>query len=159
MRRLEQFSIMYIALMKPIFLCFSVLLVACTSHTSDEQPNKNDVKQALSIISEQQTTWNKGEIESFMNGYWKSDSLRFSGKNGTNYGWNATLAAYQKSFPNRDDMGKLHFEIDTVYIDRAPYISIEGQWTIHRYDTIGGRFVLLFEKINGDWKIIEDHTW
>lgn len=108
--------------------------------------------------------WNDGDIEGFMEGYWKSEDLRFSTSNGTRYGWDNTLAGYQKSFPNRDDMGELSFEIDSIYTDRAPFISLAGKWKIQRSqlegeNNIGGKFILLFAKKDGAWKIIEDHTW
>lgn len=145
--------------MRYYYLCIILLISACLNKQEAQEIDKADVSEVLSVISEQQKAWNQGDIEAFMKGYWQSENLRFSGKYGTNYGWQSTLDSYRKSFPNRDDMGKLRFEIDTVYTDRLPFISVQGQWTIHRYDTIGGRFVLLFDQIQDEWKIIEDHTW
>ena len=68
-----------------------------------------------SIISEklnnQAICWNEGDIDCFMNDYWKNDSLMYIGKNGVTYGWQNTLDNYKKRYPTKNDMGKLSFEI------------------------------------------------
>ena len=145
--------------MKYLIVTLILLNVACTEQAEHYKISKQDTERVLSVIQEQENAWNQGNIENFMAGYWKSDSLRFSTSNGTRFGWSNTLKGYQKSFPKRDDMGLLSFEIDSLYTDRAPFISVQGKWKIERYDTIGGNFVLLFARKQGDWKIIEDHTW
>ena len=139
-------------------------LAACNFGNTTEQPSDQDITEVTNVLMTQLKEWNKGDIVGFMQGCWKSDELRFCTENGTRYGWDNTLAGYQKSFPNRDDMGKLSFEIDSIYTDRAPFISLSGNWEIVRQNligenTIGGKFILLFAKKDGEWKIIEDHTW
>ena len=54
-------------------------------------------KDILKVLHEQQTAWNNGEIENFMNGYWKNDSLLFIGSKGPTYGWQKTLDNYKKN--------------------------------------------------------------
>ena len=51
---------------------------------------------------------------SFMQPYWKSDSLMFMGKNGVVWGWQPTLDNYKKGYPNKDAMGQLSFDIIMV---------------------------------------------
>ena len=53
-------------------------------------------KDILKVLHEQQTAWNNGEIENFMKGYWKDDSLLFIGSKGPTYGWQKTLDNYKK---------------------------------------------------------------
>lgn len=119
-----------------------------------------DKQKILNVLDMQLVAWNMGDHEGFMEGYWKSDSLRFCGSKGTTYGWNTVLNNYKKSFPNRDDMRFLRFEIDSVNSLRYPQVIVDGQWIVERKDTIGGYFTLLFDRPNGkNWKIIEDHTW
>src|SRR5689334_22067602 len=66
------------------------------------------------IMQEQTKEWNNGDIESFMNTYWNSDSLVFVGRDGVNYGWQKTLANYKKHYPDTTSMGKLRFELVEV---------------------------------------------
>ena len=46
-----------------------------------------DKQAILDLLEKQRTDWNKGDVEAFMQGYEKSDSLLFVGKNGPTYGW------------------------------------------------------------------------
>ena len=45
----------------------------------------------------QEVAWSNYDLEGFMKGYWKSDSLKFHGSNGDTYGWDKTLANCKKN--------------------------------------------------------------
>ncbi len=70
--------------------------------------------EIMEVLNRQQENWNKGDIETFMQDYWKSDELKFIGKNGIVKGWQATLDRYLKSYPDRATMGQLKFDIKEV---------------------------------------------
>lgn len=111
------------------------------------------------ILSTQTTAWNEGNIERFMNGYWRSDSLMFIGKNGPTYGWNKTLANYKKNYPDTTSMGKLQFDLITVNRLSDLYYSVVGKWRLKRsIGDVGGVFTLLFKRIKKQWVIIQDHS-
>jgi ketosteroid isomerase-like protein len=121
--------------------------------------NKN-WEEVKSILSTQEQAWNKGDIEAFMQGYWKSDSLKFVGKNGVTYGWQNTFNRYKRDYPDRATMGILKFEIvHQGQMDKKIYFVI-GKWFLKREEKgdIGGYFSLIFKKINGKWYIAVDHT-
>ena len=114
------------------------------------------IKNALRIQTE---SWNRGDIDGFMQTYWKSDSLLFIGKNGVNRGWQATLNNYKKSYPDTAAMGELAFDLVTIKRLSSKYYYVVGKWKLTR--TIGnlsGHFDLLFRKIRGSWYIIADHS-
>ena len=52
---------------------------------------KSDDTSIREVMQQQQDAWNKGDIESFMTGYWNSDSLMFIGSSGVTYGYKNTL--------------------------------------------------------------------
>ena len=133
-----------------------MLTQSCISQPIDYESDKVLIKQVLDL---QLTAWNKGDKQAFMQGYWNSEQLRFSSKGGTQYGWNNVLDMYNRSFPNREAMGTLHFKLDTIYTNRYPIIQVNGIFTLNRTDTLSGPFSLFFEKIEEQWKITEDHTW
>jgi hypothetical protein len=94
-----------------------------------------------------------------MEGYWKSDSLMFIGKNGITYGWEKTLSNYKKNYPDTTTMGKLHFDIILLRPLSSQYYSLTGRWNLKRsIGDLTGYFTLLFRKINGSWLIIADHS-
>ena len=111
------------------------------------------------VLREQEKAWNAGDLEGFMAGYWQSDSLRFIGSRGLTYGWQQTLANYQKSYPDRAAMGTLTFTIRSVekLSRRSAYVI--GQWRLARVaGDLSGFYTLLWRKIGGKWVIVADHS-
>jgi ketosteroid isomerase-like protein len=121
---------------------------------------QNQTDRAIrNILSTQAASWNRGDIEGFMQTYWKSDSLTFIGKNGVKKGWQETLNNYKKSYPDAAAMGQLSFDILKVKKLSSKYCYVIGKWMLKR--TIGdlsGHFDLLLQKINGRWVIVSDHS-
>lgn len=120
---------------------------------------QTDKDAIMQVFQAQEDAWNAGEIDTFMEGYWKSDELAFVGASGPTYGWQNTLDNYKKRYPNRTAMGKLKFEILKLRkIDKKTAFIIG---TFHLTRTIGdlsGYFTLVWRKINGKWLIVSDHT-
>jgi ketosteroid isomerase-like protein len=138
--------------MKKMILCYVFLLTAFTLHAQDKQA-------IINVMHTQQTAWNRGDIDSFMQGYWKSDSLLFVGKSAPTHGWQATLNNYKKSYPDKAAMGTLSFDIIKVELLDKTNAFVLGGWHLKREkDTPGGYFTLWFRKIKGEWKIVVDHT-
>ena len=111
------------------------------------------------VMDEQIKAWNNGNIDAFMQTYWKSDSLLFVGSKGPTYGWQTTLEGYKKRYPDTVAMGKLDFEILQIKSLSAEYSFVLGKWHLKRtIGDAGGYFTLLFRKINDKWLIVVDHT-
>jgi ketosteroid isomerase-like protein len=136
-----------------------ILLLACILISLTSKAQKNDEKIIRNMLADQISFWNKGDIPSFMKGYWENDSLVFIGSNGPTYGYNNTLRNYQKNYPNKDYMGVLNFDIISVQpIEKDHYIVI-GKFMLQRkVGDASGHFTLIFKRINGVWKIVSDHS-
>nr|WP_294947359.1 DUF4440 domain-containing protein [uncultured Mucilaginibacter sp.] len=121
---------------------------------------QNKDRQAIvKLMADQQTAWSKGDLEGFMQGYWKSDSLMFIGKRGPAYGWQTTLDNYKKGYPDKAAMGELTFRLDKIELLGSKDAFVMGAWSLKREkDAPGGYFTLWFKKIDGVWKIVCDHT-
>ena len=138
--------------MKTIITFFTLLLFACSLSAQD----KEDVTK---VLADQQQAWNRGDIDGFMQGYWKSDSLVFVGKDAPVYGWQKTIDRYRRSYPNKAVMGELTFDIIQVKVLDGSNAFVLGGWRLKREkDNPRGYFTLWFRKINGEWKIVCDHT-
>lgn len=137
-----------------IILISPFLLLSCS-----EDKIKPEVEIKL-IMLKQQECWNLGDIDCFMDSYLKSDSLRFIGSKGINYGWNTTLDNYKKTYPDRATMGELKFSFEEVKVFTAVDAYVLGKWKLERnkMENIGGYFSLIWKKIEGKWVIISDHT-
>lgn len=129
-------------------------LTLLTSHAQSK-----DEQIIRSILAAQTKNWNAGNIEAFMQGYWKNDSLLFVGKNGPKYGFTTTLENYKKSYPDTATMGKLSFDIlKTEQLSPDRYFVL-GKWMLKRsIGDISGYYTLLFRKINNKWVIVADHS-
>ena len=137
-----------------IFLIITIFIFA-----GSLQAQSKDETEVKKILTEQDAAWNRGDLETFMKGYWKSDSLMFIGKSGITYGWQKTLENYKKGYPDTAAMGKLNFEYVEMKQLSDNYFFVVGKWHLTR--TIGdlqGAFTLLLKKINGVWVIVKDHS-
>ncbi|GGH15864.1 YybH family protein [Pedobacter zeae] len=121
--------------------------------------NAKDRQAVLNLLEKQRTDWNKGDVEAFMQGYEKSDSLLFVGKTGPTYGWQKTLDNYKRGYPDKSAMGFLVFGIKKVEFLKPDLAFVLGSWNVKREkDELKGYFTLLIKKIKGEWKVIVDHS-
>jgi len=126
------------------------------------QNTKRDEKAASEIrkvMDAQVAAWNTGDIEGFMQGYWKSPQLVFVSTTNVTRGWQPTIERYKKNYDSRAKMGRLTFsdlEIEVLSKDSAVVL---GSWALAREkDNPKGKFTLIFRKFKDGWKIIHDHT-
>lgn len=148
--------------MKKFFFALIPLLLVLSSAYAQSNTAKqmgNDERTIRSEIEKQRLDWNAGNLRSFMETYWKSDSLMFIGKSGVTYGWEKTLANYEKGYPDTAAMGKLNFDILEVKRLSVMYFFVVGKWHLARsIGDIGGHFTLLFKKVKNKWVIVADHS-
>ena len=137
---------------------FLLLLLAVLSTVIASSQSK-DEKAVRKLLNDQSAAWNRGDIDGFMKGYWENDSLMFIGKSGVTYGWNNTLKNYKKGYPDKAAMGTLTFTLIQVKKLSDKYYYVTGKWFLKRsIGDVGGHYTLLFQKINGRWVIISDHS-
>lgn len=116
-------------------------------------------KEILKVMTDQQIAWNNGDLDGFMQGYWKSEEMMFIGKSGPNYGWQKTLDNYKKSYPTKEKMGILSFSDQKIKMLGKNYAYVFGKWKLTRKDgDLGGIYTLVFQKFKDGWKVISDHT-
>jgi len=121
--------------------------------------SKKDIAAMHEIMAKQQECWNTGDIDCFMEGYWKSEELRFMGKSGVTRGWKQTLERYKKGYPDRKAMGKLKFDIVSVEALSRKKALIVGKWHLTiEYGDKEGYFSLIWEKQEGKWVNVLDHS-
>jgi ketosteroid isomerase-like protein len=137
---------------KALFALFFLFSINVMAQSSEETA----IRQ---LLERQTTTWNRGDVEGFMQTYWQSDSLMFIGKNGVVWGWQQTLNNYKKGYPDTAAMGKLAFDIIQIKPLSTDYYFVVGKWMLKRsIGDVGGHYTLLMRRINGEWKIVADHS-
>ena len=136
----------------------SILLFFISVSTIAQKTTEADDKNAITaVLTAQQEAWNNYDIDTFMEGYWKSEELKFYGAGGVIKGWQGTLERYKKSYPTKAHFGNLRFVLNDIskINDGAYYVLGEYYLTRNVGDT-NGVFMLVFKKIEGQWKIIAD---
>ena len=152
--RVSMLSILrYLAL---VFIC----QFAWSCNSPENHSIENDHQAIRGVLDDQLKAWNDGNIDGFMEGYWNNDSLLFMAKRGPQYGWETLRGMYHKSFPNREKMGNLKFEVENIRpVNEWSYLVI-GRWLVDQgADQKSGYFTLIFKKIEEKWLIITDHTF
>ncbi|RYF82913.1 MAG: nuclear transport factor 2 family protein, partial [Chitinophagaceae bacterium] len=136
-------------------------LISCSDGTKNEagSPPETEINAILEVLKKQETAWNNGDLNGYMQGYLNSDSLSFIGKNGITYGWQQTLDNYKKSYPDTAAMGKLTFTILQSELLGPKSAYVTGKWHLTRKaGNLQGHFSLLWKKLNGQWFIVSDHS-
>ena len=149
--------------MKPICFLIPFLIFSCQSQTKTVTEPTNsqsysEVKKAIEkVMDDQIIAWNKHDMEGYMQGYWKSDSLKFYGSRGVTYGWNQTLANYKKSYPSPNESGTLKFVINDISKIENNSYWVMGEYHLERpVGNAKGVFTIIFKWIGGTWKIVAD---
>jgi beta-aspartyl-peptidase (threonine type) len=134
-----------------------IFLACIVCSTQAQTPSA--AAEISALLHAQAEAWNKGDIDGYMNGYWKSDSLIFTSGATVQRGWNATIRKYKASYATREKMGRLEFsdlEISGLS-DSSAWVL--GRWKLLRaHDASGGVFTLIVRKFTDGWRIIHDHT-
>lgn len=111
------------------------------------------------VLQAQVAAWNKGDLEGFMAGYARTDSLRFASGGTVHTGWAAALARYQDRYPDRAAMGTLSFDQIDIQILSPRWAKVFGAWRLDRAeDAPHGLFTLIMNRRADGWRIVHDHT-
>jgi len=136
-----------------------IILISLFINSSYSQSLFKERDSIESLLKLQQNAWNQGNIEGYMLGYWKSDSLLFTSGGDIQRGWNNTFEKYKKSYESKEKMGKLQFSNYEINLLSAESAWVFGHWELKREkDNPKGVFTLILKKFKDGWKIIHDHT-
>ena len=115
----------------------------------------------IKVLLKQEAAWNRGDIDSFAEGYKDSPDTLFI-NNQIQRGYTGMLDAYHHNYPTKEAMGQLTFsELEVHPIDEKVAICV-GKYHLDRSKKSGGNaeglFSLILEKTEKGWKIVVDHT-
>ena len=144
---------------KFLLLLIAAFLVACSQLAKPKFDAKAEEEAIRAMLNAGQIAWNNGDIDVFMEGFWKSDSLQFISPRGVSHGWEATRDNYKKGYPDRSSMGTVSYEVLELTLMSPSVFVISCQY--HITQEIGKRegiFTAVFRKINGKWLVVHYHT-
>ena len=144
--------------MKQLLLYAIIFLISVPAHSQEELSDR-DKNAILEVFMMTEDAGNEGDIDQFMEGYWKSDKLLFVGSGGPTYGWEATRKRYHASYPDKAAMGKLSFEVLSIDPIDTRTVLLLGKFHLARTaGNMNGYYTLIWQKIDGKWVIICDHS-
>lgn len=142
--------------MKNIYLALAILILSAAAFGQADDKTTVAIRK---VMDDQAAAWNRGDIDGFMSGYWKSEKLTFVSGTDVTRGWQPTLDRYKKNYDSRAKMGTLTFSDLEITVLSKDAAVVLGSWSLAREkDTPHGKFTLTFRKFNEGWRIIIDHT-
>jgi uncharacterized protein (TIGR02246 family) len=138
----------------------AMLCVAAAGAAVNGAQQRGGAETAIrAVLDAQVEAWNRGDLEGFVAGYWKSEQLTFVTSRGVTRGWQGLLERYKRSYPDAKAMGRLSFnELEITVLSRDAAVVL-GRWQLGREkDQPQGHFTLLMRKVDGAWRVAHDHT-
>ena len=117
------------------------------------------VRRIEGLLAEQAEAWNRGDLEGFMEGYLRSPELSYTAGGAVHRGWDELLERYRRAYGQGEAMGRLTFDDLEVHP-----LSRDAAWALGRWrlelaaDTLGGAYTLVLREVDGEWKVVHDHT-
>jgi beta-aspartyl-peptidase (threonine type) len=140
----------------------ALLLVAGAGAALAAEPSAGDPRAAVrALLDAQVEAWNRGDLEGFMAGYWRSPELVFCSGATVTRGWDATLDRYRKRYQAEGrEMGTLRFDAIEVLVMGHDAAAARGAYRLRMKDGSepNGLFTLLLRRLDGAWRIVHDHT-
>jgi uncharacterized protein (TIGR02246 family) len=135
------------------------LMLLFVSLSGAQNANSNDTLRQM--LDAQTAAWNRGDLEGFMNGYWKSPELTFYSGDTIFKGWDATLERYRQRYqaPGKE-MGKLNFTDETVQRFGPDGAVVSARWHLvfSNGDKKEGLTTVVCKRFANGWRIIHDHS-
>ena len=136
---------------------YTAVLLALASTAFAEDKAAEPIRK---ILTAQSDAWNKGDLDGFLETYWKSEDLVFFSGGTISKGHKAVADRYAKRYKAEGkEMGKLEFiglEVEMLGKDTA---FARGKWKLEmKAEKPEGLFTLILKKTSDGWKIVHDHT-
>lgn len=143
---------------RPFALLTLLLLSLVGAAPGAIPPAEREIRR---VLSEQEAAWNRGDLESFLSAYWRSDSLTFYSGGDVSRGWQAAHDRYFRRYGGKgNEMGRLRFTLHEIELLDRSHALVKGAW--HLTKTVGdsgGLFTLVLRRFpRAGWKIVHDHT-
>ena len=113
------------------------------------------------VFDDQVAAWNRGDLDGFLAGYWRSPKVVFQSGGTRHDGFDAMRDRYRRRYQaDGRAMGQLAFadlEVETFSPDAA---MVRGRYNLSMPDGSRptGLFTLIIRRLDGAWKITHDHT-
>ena len=135
--------------------------VACLSALAVPSRATDAAPAVRAILAAQVEAWNRGDLEGYMAGYWKSPDLVFFSNGQETRGWQPTLDRYRSRYQGAGkQMGTLDFPVLDVLTLGPEAAVARGRWRLKMADgkELTGMTTVVFRKLREGWRVVHDHS-
>jgi ketosteroid isomerase-like protein len=139
----------------------TLLLVLSTACAATPTPGPDAVADVRAVLSAQIDAWNRGDLDGYMAGYWKSPDLVFFSNGTETRGWQPTLDRYRTRYQGEGkQMGTLDFPAMDILPLGADVAMARGRWRLRMPDgkELSGMTSVILRKLPEGWRIVHDHS-
>ena len=126
----------------------------------DDEPDAA-VRDVRAVLNQQVADWNKGDLDGFLTGYWKSPKVVFMSGGQRFDGFEAMRDRYHRRYKAEGKaMGTLAFSELEVESLGPESVLARGRFRLTMPDGTNptGLFTVIVRKFPDGWKIVHDHT-
>lgn len=136
-----------------------LLASAAALRTKSARAGADETGVINDMLQKQTDDWNRGDVEAFMSGYWKSPDTEFVGAGGIIRGWEGVMARYRRDYPDKAAMGHLTFSDQKIHMLGPDSAYVLGEFHLHRASgDFSGVYTLIVKKLPEGWRIVHDHS-
>ncbi len=134
-----------------------LILAACTVPDAPPADPTATVQQLLESSAD---AWNRGDLEGFVGDYARDSGTTFMAGGTVQYGFDWIYGNYSGWWDLGDERDSLRFESVAARALGSDHILATARFVLFRGDSVtaSGPFTLVWRRIEGEWKIIHDHT-
>lgn len=145
-------------------IAVGVLLIGTAVAAGQETAGRGAAAPAAAVravLDAQVEAWNRGDLEGYMAGYWKSPDLVFFSNGQETRGWQPTLDRYRTRYQGAGkQMGRLDFPAMDVLMLGPDAALARGRWRLKMPDgkELTGMTTVVLRKMREGWRIVHDHS-
>jgi len=155
-----------------LFILLALVVTGCTepSRETTELAELEAIEEIETLLDAQGADWSRGDLESFTGIY--AENCVYISPSGMVEGRQALIERYRERYPDSAAMGSLRLDIiemrpafvtiKSILPELKPSgiggMSVVARWTLSYPDmeSSSGLTLIVFRRINGDWKIVHD---
>jgi ketosteroid isomerase-like protein len=123
--------------------------------------SKSNVQQIYGVLLKMLDRWNAHDLETYMEGYWKSSELLVVIDAQEFNGWQQVHDYYASGYPDRNAMGFIEPTRTQIKLLKPDFALALTWWSVS-FQTpkrpVVAKTTMDFQNFDGAWKIVESHT-
>jgi|GEM_PF-1409424 len=122
-------------------------------------PLRDPEEIIVATLRAQAAAWNEGNLQAFMDTYWRDDDLKFVSGTAITKGWSPTMKRFRERYADESGLGQLSLERTDVEMVTDDVAIVTGRFNlVKNTEASSGVFTMVMKRIGGVWRIVHDHS-